>query len=118
MRTKEEIQERIDNEVIVDCYNDIEIRLGWFTHMENWLQFPFSAFTEIKKRDGSFERKKVDVLRMASDENFGQDIMLEAAYTEYIFLVPMLKLIDIQAEEETMEAIEDWQYWRKKNQYF
>jgi len=28
MRTKEEIQERIDNEVIVDCYDDIEIRLG------------------------------------------------------------------------------------------
>jgi len=70
-----------------------------------------------KKRDGSFERKKVDVLRMASNENFSQDIMLEAAYTEYVFLVPMMKLIDIEAEEETMEAIEDWQYWKKKNPY-
>lgn len=118
MRTDEEIQKRIDYEVIVDCYDDMEVRLSWFTHMENWLQFPFSAFTDIKKRDASFKRKKIDVLEMASDENFGQDIMLEAAYTEYIFLVPMLKLIDIEAEEETLEAIEDWKYWRKENRHF
>jgi len=59
MRTKEEIQERIDNEVIVDCYDDIEIRLGWFTHMENWLQFPFSAFTEIKKEMEVLKEKKL-----------------------------------------------------------
>ncbi|MEM6963361.1 MAG: calcium-binding protein [Bacteroidota bacterium] len=118
MRTEEEIQERIENEIIVDAYGEEEVRVGWFTHMQDWLQFPFTAYTEIKKRDGNFELKEVEVLRMASDENFGKDIMMEVAFNEYIHLTPLMKLSDIEAEEEPLEAIEDWQYWRKRNPYF
>ena len=36
-------EERIRNEIIVDCYNESERFNGWYCYLEEKLKFPFSA---------------------------------------------------------------------------
>lgn len=119
MNTEEEREERIQNEIIVDAYNDEEVKMGWYTYMQDELQFPFTATTMIKRRSGQYKKQTIDVLDLAeADDNyFGNDMMLEAAYTEDIFIVPMTELTNIQADESTTQALEDWKYWKKKYPY-
>ena len=93
--------------------------MGWYTYMQDELQFPFTATTMIKKRNGQYKKQDIDVLDLAEtdDTYFGNDMMLEVAYTEDIFIVPMTELTNIQADESTIQALEDWKYWKKKYPY-
>lgn len=71
MKTAEEIERIIDYKIIVDCYNDDEVNMGWFYYMEENLEFPFDAQLQIKKRDGSKELKRVEVIGLSTtDTNF------------------------------------------------
>jgi hypothetical protein len=36
-------EERIQNEIVVDCYNESERFSGWYCYLEEKLKFPFSA---------------------------------------------------------------------------
>ncbi|HFA49785.1 MAG TPA: calcium-binding protein [Bacteroidetes bacterium] len=109
---KEEIQHRIDYEIIVDAYGDHEVKMGWYYYMEEKLNFPFTATVEIEKRNGGKEMKKVEVLKMTGDEAFGEDMRVGVAFGEYIFEVPLLSLKNIEADEGTLEAMGDWRYWK------
>jgi hypothetical protein len=42
MLTKEEMKQTIENEIIVDCYDEYEVSMGWYYYMEETLKFPFS----------------------------------------------------------------------------
>lgn len=113
MEKDKEREERIQNEIIVDCYGDYEIKASWHTHMEDNLHFPFKADILLKKRSGEQVVQRVDVLGLASSEDFGNDMMVEVAYTEDLFLLPLSGLKKVRADEETKQAIEDWQYWKR-----
>ena len=115
--TDKERQERIENEIIVDAYDDGEVKMGWYTYMQDELCFPFTADVMIKKRSGKKVKQKVDVLDLANDDYFGNDMMLEVAYTDDVFRVGMRELINVEANEETIQAIGDWFFWKKKYPY-
>lgn len=68
MLTEEEIQHKIDYEIIVDCYDEIEVSMSWYYFMEENIEFPFKATALLKKRDGSIEKKEVKITALASDE--------------------------------------------------
>ncbi|MDA8423455.1 MAG: hypothetical protein M0Z89_09005 [Nitrospiraceae bacterium] len=36
-------EERIDEEIIVDCYGEGERAMGWYYYLEDRLEFPFTA---------------------------------------------------------------------------
>ena len=55
--TNEEIQRRIDHEIMVDCYGDYEVAMAWQMYFEETLEFPFTATARLKKR-GGFEESK------------------------------------------------------------
>lgn len=111
-KEKDAIQYRITYEIIVDCYDDHEVKMGWYYYMEEKLGFPFHATVDIKKRGGKKETKKVEVLELTSDEEFGDDMMVGVAFDEYVHSVPLLSLRDIEADEETLEAVGDWRFWK------
>ena len=50
MLIKEEIQHKIDYEIVVDCYDDYEVAVGWITTMNDDIEFPFTATAELKKK--------------------------------------------------------------------
>ncbi|MBK4730290.1 hypothetical protein JJD41_10505 [Oxynema sp. CENA135] len=38
-----EIQQRIDDEIIVDAYNDEEVMMSWYCYLQDNISFPFEA---------------------------------------------------------------------------
>jgi len=115
MKTSKEMQEIIDDEILVDCYDDDEVNMGWFYYMEGHLEFPFKARLDVKKRDGSTQLKSVEVLKLASTaQNFaGEAFYVEVSYSEDIIETGLSKLCNIQASDETLEAIQIWKFWKK-----
>jgi hypothetical protein len=51
---------------------------------------------------------------MAPDEMCEHDMLVSIWWNRRQFAVPLLQLEGIQVEEETQQAIEDWQYWVKR----
>lgn len=56
----------------------------------------------------------MEVLQLSSDETFGKDLNVEVCYDDNISDIPFLKLLNVKADEETIEAIEDWRCWNSK----
>lgn len=109
-----EREHKIYYEIIVDCYDEGEQKMGWYYYMEENLQFPFEANIIIKKKNGRATEQIVEVLQLSSDEDFGNDMLVEVCYNDDIFDVPLLSLKNIKADGKTIEAIEDWKYWDSK----
>ena len=41
--TNPDIEQRIDYEIVVDCYDSEEVAMGWYYYLEDHLAFPFVA---------------------------------------------------------------------------
>jgi len=69
-KSNSEREDRIEMEIVVDCYNEHERRIGWSCYLEDKLQFPFQARC-IKKRSVSPLNKdeEVTVLGMLDDDS-------------------------------------------------
>lgn len=116
MLTKEEMQYKIDYEIIVDCYDEIEVSMGWYYFMEENLNFPFKATVPLKKRNGSLETKEVKITGLASDEEgfTNRDFNLEMENGDYRYPIAYSRLSHVKAEPETREAFQIWNYWLGK----
>lgn len=110
----EEREHRIHNEIVVDAYHEDEVKMSWYYYLQDHLNFPFHATHKIKQKGGGQRQQKVEVVEMEPDEDFGEDILVGIAYDQDIFYVPLLSLENITADEESMQAIEDWQYWNEQ----
>lgn len=115
MLTKEEIQHKIDYEIVVDCYDDYEVATGWLITMSEELEFPFEAMAELKKKDGSTEHKTVQIVSLESDEDDfqGNDFFLNMEHGEYIVPIAYSQLSNIVASEQTLELFQCWNHWIK-----
>jgi len=115
MLTNEEIQHKIDYEIVVDCYDDYEVAVGWVTTMNDEIEFPFTATAEFKKKNGLVEHKVVQIVGLESDEDdfHGNDFFLNMEYNEYIFPIAYSKLSNIVASEQTLEIFQCWNHWIK-----
>jgi Calcium binding len=115
MLTQKEIQHKIDYEIVVDCYDDYEIAVGWITTMNEEIEFPFTATAQMKKKDGSAESKTVQIVSLESDEDdfHGNDFYLNMEYDEYILPIAYSQLTNIVASEQTLELFQCWNHWIK-----
>ena len=106
-----EIRKIIEDEIIVDCYGDEEVNLGWAVFMEDHISYPFEAEYKVKYKNGKKQWKKVKVVNNESSEsNFGGGgYYVEIECLEIIISVKLSELRKIKAEEETMKAIQVWQ---------
>ncbi len=115
MLTDEEMQYKIDYEIIVDAYDEYEQSAGWSIFFEETLEFPFTAIAQLKKRDGTTESKRVKVVGLSSKEDdfMSSDFNLEMEQGQYVRPIAYSALSDIQASDETLEAFQIWDfYWR------
>lgn len=115
MLTDEEMQEKIDYEIIVDAYDEYEQSMGWFYFFEETLEFPFMATAQLKKRDGTMESKRVKLVGLASKEEdfMNSDFNLEMEQGQYLRPVAYSALSDVKASDETLEAFQIWDFhWR------
>ena len=114
-----EREERITMEIVVDCYDDYERAAGWYCYLQDELQFPFTA-TCIAKRAISPLRvnDEVEVIDMAPQDECDHEIFVLIRWEREGLAVPLAQLQAIVADDETVQAVEDWHYWVQQGYAF
>jgi hypothetical protein len=115
----EERENRIDMEIVVDAYDEYERAAGWYCHLENQISFPFKA--KVVKKSGISplkEGEEVSVLGMADQDECNDSMFAQIEWDGRTFGVPLEQLYPVNADEDTVEAVEDWHYWVKRGYCF
>ncbi len=110
--TEKEMQDIIEDEITVDCYDEVEANMGWYYFMSDSLEFPFMAKAKIKKRNGTIEEHTVEVVSDATDaERFGgEEYFVHMDYEGILMKVEVRDLQPIDASEHTLRALAVWRY--------
>src|SRR5919199_6842901 len=108
----EEREQRIEMEIIVDAYGPEEQALGWYTYLEENLQFPFLTRC-IRERAISPLRvgDEVEVVGMGPEEECAHEMFVQTPWERRTLAVPLSQLEPTVADEQTIQAVEDWHYW-------
>jgi len=113
-------EERIAMEIIVDAYGPEEQAMGWYSYLQEKLQFPFTAVCNEKRAISPLHhRDEVDVIEMAPEEECEREIFVTVRWERDGLAVPLSQLTTINSTpKQTKEAIEDWHYWVKMGYRF
>lgn len=101
----EEIEHRITMEILVDTYDDEDEEfMGWYYYLQNNINVPFQA----KIDNGEI----CEVLELAAQEDCSlHEMWVIVRIFDDELSVSLENLSPIDADEETLLAIGDWQYW-------
>ncbi|OUL27094.1 calcium-binding protein [Nostoc sp. 106C] len=116
-------EHRIETEIIVDAEDKEERAMGWYYYLDDTLNFPFMAkWTKKGRKSTSPQEKQVEVLGMAPDDECLKDMFVEVVYPdgkdEDVFTARLSEIEVIDADDETQEALADWQYWLARGYKF
>jgi hypothetical protein len=120
-RVKEylEREKRIEMEIIVDAYDEVERSLGWYYYLDDNLQFPFMARCIAKRSVSPLQIKdNVEVLNMAKEAECEHDMFVVIRWGKEGLAVPLSQLQPFNVDDETEQAVEDWHYWIKQGYRF
>ena len=110
--TDEEREERIHMEIIVDAYGPEERAMGWYYYLDGKMQFPFSARCVAQRAISPLELgEEVEVVGMAPVEECDHEMFVMVKWRSRTLGVPLMQLDGIDVDENTQQAMEDWQYW-------
>lgn len=113
----EKYKEKLHNEILVDCKDEYDQNMSWFYFVQDEITYPFIAYIEVRKKAVGKVLKKVEVIGLSTDDsNFDKnfDLKVDVEFDEFILEIPLGKLKDIRASENTIETIETWKYWISK----
>ncbi len=104
-------EDRIENEVIVDCDYAEQYPLCWYYYLQNKCTFPFKAF---------FEKKQVvEITGMAEEEDCEKEMFMYAKFEDDELPISLFDLKPVaDTDNGTKEAIEDWYYWINRGYQF
>lgn len=114
-----EREHRIDFDVVVDAYDSEERAMGWFYYLAEQCKFPFKAKC-IAERSVSplLVDEMVEVLSEAPPEECEKELFVEIQWHERQLAVPLSQLVAVNADEESKQIVEDWQYWVQRGYAF
>ena len=110
-----EREQRIDYEIVVDCYDEYEVAMGWFTYLDENLPFPFQA---TYHPDGENPRQ-VMVLALEYDEDdlesepLAFDVEIDDDGETWALLEDITPPDSLP---DALRAVEDWRYWLARGQ--
>lgn len=105
-------ERRIENEIIVDCYNEEEQAMGWYYTLEERLHVPFRARCIAERTISPLRQgEEVTVTGMAPVEECLHEMFVLVAWHDRTLGVPLAQLTGIEVDDETAEVIADWHYW-------
>ena len=111
----EEREERIAMEAIVDTYGSEEQAMGWFCYLDEKIEFPFRAHCIEERRISPLRlREEVVVLGMADEADCMHEMFVEVEWQGRHFGVPLAQIEALDADDDSVEAIDDWKYWLKR----
>ena len=105
-------EQRITYEIVVDCYDEYEVSMGWYCYLDDRLDYPFQA--QWSGPEAS-ESEIVQVVSMASEDECKTDMLVEIERQDdemtVVDYVPLAEITPLDNQPERTTAIEDWQYW-------
>ncbi len=113
-------EDRIMMEIVVDAYGPEERAMGWYYYLEGQLQFPFLTSC-IAERAISPLRigDEVEVVGLAPEEECEHEMFVTMPWERRTLAVPLSQLeAASHVDEETRQAVEDWQYWVERGYEF
>ena len=112
-------EDRIYNEAIVDAYGSEERAMGWYYYLDDKISFPFNASCiSVTKRTPLELGEQVKVLGMAGEDYCEHDMLVEISWNGKTLAIPLVQLQPVDADDESVEAIGDWHYWKEKGYLF
>lgn len=112
-------EERIHMQIVVDAYGSEEQAMGWYSYLDDILQFPFSARCITRRTISPLEPGEVvEVVGMAPAEECEHEMFVLIRWKQRQLAVPLMQLEGIGVDVETQQAIEDWHYWVNRGYEF
>ena len=119
--TNPDIEERIDYEIVVDCYDSEEVAMGWYYYLEDHLAFPFVATCKKALKASPLKKAEEVTVTGMGDINYCSSTMLvQVKWKNRSLSVPLsqLELDEESDDENTLQAIGDWEYWVESGRAF
>jgi hypothetical protein len=112
-------EKRIDMEIVVDAYNEVERAMGWYYYLQDGLKFPFKARC-IQKRSTSPLKIEdiVEVIGMGKEDDCMHDMYVNIKWDDDVLSVPLSQLEGIKPNKKSKQVMEDWQYWIQRGYQF
>jgi hypothetical protein len=105
-------EERIEMEAVVDCYNEDERAMGWYSYLDDRLRFSFKARVTVPRATSPLKlEEKVEVLRMAPEDECEREMFVVVRWGDDELAVPLAQLEPVGADAGTAQAAGDWHYW-------
>lgn len=100
-------------EIVVDCYDEHERAMGWYSYLQDQIRFPFTAICNAKRAISPLRVKdEVEVIEMSPEEECGHEVFVTIRWEKDGLAVPLAQLKPIAAtDEQTKQAVADWHYW-------
>ena len=112
-------EDRIHMEVVADAYGTEERAMGWYYYLDDKISFPFTAeCVTADKRNPLEINERVTAMQISGEDICEYDMYVDFLWGSKVLAVPLVQLIPLDADEETLEAIEDWHYWVKRGYRF
>ena len=111
---------RIAMEIVVDCYDETEVAMGWYCYLQDALSFPFAAVCKIKRAISPLTvGHEVDVVDIGPEEECAREIFVSIKWNDSKLAVPLAQLkVCGDTDDQSTEAVEDWLYWVEQGREF
>ncbi|MCK9420537.1 MAG: calcium-binding protein [Nitrospirae bacterium] len=107
-KTDKSREERIDEDIIVDCYGEAERAMGWYYYLQDRLEFPFAAKCIAARSISPIKTGEVvEVVGMAPEDECEREMFVTIRWEKRKFCVPLSQLEGLKVSKETKEAIGD-----------
>lgn len=119
IKENKEREKRIDMEIVVDAYNEVELAMGWYYYLQDGLKFPFKARC-IQKRSTSPLKIEdiVEVIGMGKEDDCMHDMYVNIKWNKDVLSAPLSQLEGIKLSKKNKQITEDWQHWIKRGYQF
>jgi len=111
-------QYRIDYQILVDCYDELEAGMGWTAYLLDNMQCPFEAsYTGKSKVLSIAPEQTMTVLSLVNSEYDGDEdyeyfmAQVEVEIGDALYEVPLENIKVTSGTLATQQAVADWQYF-------
>jgi hypothetical protein len=109
----DEREARIRDEIIADAYGPEEQASSWHISLDETLSFPFLTRCVAERAISPLQvGDEVEVVGLAPEEECRHELFVTMRWEHRRTLaIPLSQLACSHADDETQQAVEDWQYW-------
>jgi hypothetical protein len=112
-------EERIFMDAIADAHDSEERAMGWYYYLDDKISFPFAAECIVANKRTPLELgERITAAKMAGEDNCEHDMYVEISWKGKALAVPLSQIKPLNADEDTVEAIGDWHYWKNHGYTF